>query len=109
MADKPDVVRRRAAIELTEEVREKLENQGIPRHQQHDDLSVAKKRYTMDRRFTLHGVEIGQPGGERLTKESVHKHIATIMNNCSDTGGGQYQDTHIHTSVSQHTLYIWKL
>ena len=40
----PDVVRRRAAIELTEEVRGKLENQGIPRDLQLDDLALVKAR-----------------------------------------------------------------
>ena len=84
----PDVVRRGKAIELTEEVRRKLENQGIPREDQCDDLSIVKARYGLDKRRTLIGVEIGQPGGEGLTRESVFKHITTLMNNYDSNGGG---------------------
>ena len=40
----PDVVPRRPAIELTQQLREKLENQGIARDQQTDDLTIAKAR-----------------------------------------------------------------
>ena len=85
----PDVVRRRAAIELTEEVRGKLENQGIPRHQQQDDLAIVKARYGLDTsRSTLHSVEMSQPGGERLTRERVLKQIAVLMNNYDNRRGG---------------------
>ena len=83
-----DVVRRRPAIELTEEEREKLENQGIPREDQCDDLSIVKARHGLDKCRTLIGVEIGQPGGEGPTRESVFKHIATLMNNHDSNGGG---------------------
>ena len=85
----PDVVRRRPAIELTEEVRGKLENQGIPREDQCDDLSIVKARYGLDKERTLIGVEIGQPGGVGLTRESVFKQIATLMNNNTTNGGGK--------------------
>ena len=84
----PDVVRRRLAIELTEEEKGKLENQGIPREDQCDDLSIVKARYGLHKEYTLIGVEIGQPGGEGLTRESVFKHIATLMNNYDSNGGG---------------------
>ena len=84
----PDVVKRRPAIELTEEERGKLENQGIPREDQCDDLSIVKSRYHLDKRRTVIGVEMGQPGGEGLTRESVFKHIATLMNNYDSNGGG---------------------
>ena len=84
----PDVVRRKSAIELTEEERGKLENQGIPREDQCDDLSIVKARYRLDKECTLIGVEIGQPGGEGLTRESVFKHIATLMNTYDSNGGG---------------------
>ena len=83
----PDVVQRRLAIQLTEEAREKLENQGIPREQQGDDLTIMKARYSLDKRHTVYGVEMSQPGGEKLTKESVLKHIATFMNNNDSEGG----------------------
>ena len=45
----PDVAQRRAAIELTEEWRGKLENQGIAREDQSDDLSIVKARYSLSR------------------------------------------------------------
>ena len=43
--DHPDVVESRPAIQLTEEVRGKLEHQGIPREEQCDDLTIVKARY----------------------------------------------------------------
>ena len=84
----PDVVPRRPAIELTQQLREKLENQGIARDQQGDDVTIMKARYSRDKRYTIHGVEMSQPGGERVTRESVVKHISTLMNNHDDTAGG---------------------
>ena len=84
----PDVVRRRAAIELTEEVRGKLENQGIPRNQQQDDLAIVKARYGLDKEHIIYDVELSQPGGERLTRERVLKQIAVLMNNYDDRRGG---------------------
>ena len=84
----PDVVRRRPAIELTEEVRGKLENQGIPREDQCDDLSIAKARCGLDKNYTVKGVEKSQPGGVGLTRKSVLKQIKLIMNNYDGNGGG---------------------
>ena len=78
----PDVVRRRSAIELTEEVRGKLENQGISKEHQQDDLSIVRARYALDNERTVQ--EIGQ----RLTRECVYKKIVALMNNCTSTGGG---------------------
>ena len=40
----PDVVPRRPAIELTEELRKDLEDQGIAREKQQDDLTIMKAR-----------------------------------------------------------------
>ena len=90
----PDVVRRRPAIELTEEVRGKLENQGIPREDQCDDLSIVKARYGLDKNYTVKGVEKSQPGGVGLTRKSVLKQIKLIMNNYDGNGGGKYGITH---------------
>ena len=84
----PDVVQRRAAIELTEEQRGKLENQGIAREDQHDDLSIVKARYSLDKNLQVAGVEMSGPGGERLTREVVLKKINTLMNNCEPKKGG---------------------
>ena len=90
----PDVVRRRPAIEVTEEVRGKLENQGIPREDQCDDLSIVKARYGLDKEYTVMGVEKSQPGGVGLTRKSVLKQIKLIMNNYDGNGGGKYVITH---------------
>ncbi len=85
----PDVVGRRSAMELTEEMREKLENQGIPREKQCDDLTIVKARYNLDKHRTICGVEINIPNGEKLTKENVLKKIASLMENNSGDGGGE--------------------
>jgi hypothetical protein len=84
----PDVVRRRSAIELTEEVRGKLENQGIPRQHQHDELAILRARYELDK-TTIKGVERNQPGMPALTRERVLGRIATLMTNYKDNGGGE--------------------
>ena len=84
----PDVVPRRPAIELTQELREKLENQGIARDQQTDDLTIMKARYGLTNNRKTIEVEMSQPGGERVTRESVLKHITTLMDNHDDRAGG---------------------
>ena len=84
----PDVVRRRAAIELTEEVRGKLENQGISRDQQQDDLAIVKARYGLDQ-TPIMGVEMSQEGEPALTRDRVLARIATLMANYKDSGGGK--------------------
>ncbi len=90
----PDVVQRRGASELTEEWRGKLENQGIAREDQHDDLSIVKARYALDSDYTIAGVEMSSPWGERLTRERVLKKIKTTMNNCDRDKGGKFgEDT----------------
>ena len=83
----PDVVERRPAIQLTEEVRGKLEHQGISREEQCDDLTIVKARNGLDKRHTIYGVEMSGPGGERLTRESVYKQITSLMNNTDKEGG----------------------
>ena len=90
----PDVVQRRAAIELTEEWRGKLESQGIAREHQSDDLTMVKARYHLNKRHTITGVEMSSPGGERLTREKVLRQITTVMENCNKTGG-EYLMQHI--------------
>ena len=79
----PDVVRRRAAIELTEEWRGKLESQGIAWEHQYDDLSLVKARYSLDKTYTT--TNMPERGG--LTKERVLKQVNTLMKNCNDGGG----------------------
>ena len=87
----PDVVKRRPAIVLTEEVRGKLENQGISKEHQQDDHSIVRARHKLDQRH-----EMGQARGEMHTRESVHKCIATLMNNCNTEGGNvrHWEDIH---------------
>ena len=83
----PDVVRRRPAIELTEEVRRKLENQGIPREDQCDDLSIVKARYGLDKKYSISSL---QRRGEGLTKECVVRKINTVMRKNRNIDGGNY-------------------
>ena len=88
----PDVVPRRPAIELTQQLREKTENQGIARDQQADDLTIMKARYSLQKGRTVVGVEKSGPsgvlGGKKVTRESVLKHITTLMDNSA--GGKDY-------------------
>ena len=89
----PDAVERRQPIELTEELKDKLENQGVPR-EDYDDLSLIKTRYSLDKRKTMYGVEMSEPGGETITKSRVLKRISTLMSTCTDSGdggGGKYR------------------
>ncbi len=100
----PDAVQRRGASELTEEWRGKLENQGIAREDQHDDLSIVKARYILSHsKYTVAGVEMSSPGGERLTRDRVLKKIRTVMNNCDNTRGGKtHNSTETPTSIFLH-------
>ena len=83
----PDVVERRPATDLTEETRRKLENQGIPREEQNDDLTIVKARYGLDKERSIYGVEVSNLGTDKPTKEMVLKQIRVIMNNLTDEGG----------------------
>ena len=102
----PDVVRRRAAIELTEEVRGKLENQGIPRNQQQDDLALVKARYELDSRYTVS--ELTPPRGEGLTREQALHHITANITNSKSEGGILHSTTPtFHACRSQiHAIII---
>ena len=84
----PDVVPRRPAIELTQQLREKLENQGIARDQQADDFTIMKARYGLTKNCINIDVEMRRPGGERVTRESVLKRIKVLMNNLDDKAEG---------------------
>ena len=84
----PDVVARRPAIELTQQLREKLENQGIATYQQTDDLTIMKARYGLNNRLLIREVLTHQPGGERVTRKSVLKHITSLMTYHEDRAGG---------------------
>lgn len=85
---KPDVVQRRPSIEMTEELRKELEDQGIAREDQCDDMTIFKARYILDERHTI--TEIEAHG----TRDSALKNIATLMKNTlmkkhdDEEGGG---------------------
>ena len=83
----PDIVQRRPAIELTEEWRGKLENQGIEREDHSDDLTLVKARYSLDKSRTI--TDMSSPGGEKLTRERMLKAIKVLMNNCEAKKGGR--------------------
>ena len=100
----PDVVQRRAASELTEEWRGKLENQGIARVDQHDDLSLIKARYILaHKKYTISGVEMSNPGGEGLTRDRVLKKIRAVMN-CDNTRGGRSPEV---LEWAQQSYYVY--
>lgn len=84
-----EVVQRRPARELTEEWREKLDNQGIAREHHQDELSIVKARFGLSQsRYTIAGVEVSHPGRQTLTSDMVLKKIRAVMNNCENTRGG---------------------
>ena len=83
----PDAVPRRPAIELTEELKMDLEDQGIAREEQCDDLTVMKARYRLEKKVTIAGMEQSKVG-EMLSKECVLKKVAILMKECDDTGRG---------------------
>ena len=82
----PEVVPRRPREELSEDERRKLEHQGVPRHCHHDDLSIMKARFSLDKEKRVNEVLTG----DSLTCELVKKQITRLMNNTNtDTVGGK--------------------
>lgn len=98
----PDAVRRRAGIELTDELRENLESQGIEREEQSDDLSIIKTRYGMEKRFTIADVEMSGQDEGKLTRDGVLNRIETLMKK-SDQGGSY---TYILLSACRYNIPI---
>ena len=84
----PDAVPRRPAIELTEELRKDLEDQGIPRAEQQDDLTIMKARYQLPEDRRVARVERSGVGGEMLTKKTAMQKIAIFMQQYEESGGG---------------------
>lgn len=76
----PDVVPRRESVELTEEQRKGLENQGVPRNSQQDDLSVMKARFGKDKACSLIAVESGK-------RDYILKRISVLMRATTKEGG----------------------
>jgi len=76
----------RCNVELTEDDRRRLTNQGIP-ESCCDDLSILCARYSLDRaNRDLVGVEVREPGKE-LSRDYVLNQIASVTNNTTKPGG----------------------
>ena len=71
-----EVVPRRPQKELSEDEQRKLEHQGVPRECHHDDLSIMKARYGLDKERSISEV---MTGGS-LTCERVTEKITRLMN-----------------------------
>ena len=76
----------RCNMELTEDDRRRLINQGIARAESCDDLSIIRARYSLDKDCDLVGVEVSEPGKE-LSRDYILKQIASLMNNTTKPGG----------------------
>ncbi len=79
-----DVVPRRPGGELTDDDRQRLEHQGVPRDSHHDDLSIMKARFSLDKDISI--AEVLRDDGS-LSCEQVTKKITQLLNN-TDTSGG---------------------
>ncbi len=79
-----DVVQRRPGGELKDDERRKLEHQGVPRDCHHDDLSIMRARYGLDKKKSI--AEVLRDDGS-LTCEQVTKKITQLMNNTETCGG----------------------
>ena len=82
--DSPDVVPR-SAVELTEDNRRKLTNQGVP-EECCDDLSIIKARINLDKTYHLVGTEVSEPGNE-LSRSYILGRIADLMKQNNKPGG----------------------
>ena len=79
-----DVIPRRPGGELTDDDIRKLEDQGVPRDSHHDDLSIMKARYGLDKDKTI--AEVLRDDGS-LTCEQVTTKIAQLLKNTATSGG----------------------
>ena len=75
-------------IEITEENRRKLTNQGIPLECS-DDLGIVRSRVSLDKGLELVGVETTEPGQNELTRSYILKKIQEFLNG-SEKPGGKY-------------------
>ncbi len=81
-----DVVPRKPGGELTDDDRRRLEHQGVPRDSHHDDLSIMKARFILDKEKSM-AKELNDDGSS-LTCVQVTKKISQLLNN-TDTNGGE--------------------
>ena len=82
--DSPDVVPR-SAVELTEDSRRKLTNQGVP-EECCDDLSIIKARINLDRALHLVSTEVSEPGNE-LSRSYILGRVEDLMQRNNKPGG----------------------
>ena len=81
----PDVVPR-CIVEITEDDRRKLTNQGIP-EDCCDDLSIIRARISLDNTLDLVKELICEPGSEELSREDVLKCLKDFLQNTTKSGG----------------------
>jgi len=84
-------------MELTEDDRRRLTNQGIS-ESCGDDLSIIRARSSLDKDCDLVGVEVSEPEKE-LSRDYVLKQIASLMNNATKPGGTLFM-AHLYISAS---------
>ena len=82
-----NVVPRRPAIELTEELRKDLEDQGIAREKQQDDITIMKARRHLNEYISTIKV-VKSELGKTLTKKDLLQEIAILMKMYDDEKGG---------------------
>ena len=89
-------------IELTEDDRRRLTNQGIS-ETCCDDLSIIRARTNLDKDCALVGVEVsGGLHGKELSRDYILKQIASLMNNTTKPGGVYVViNTNFNVCVSQ--------
>ena len=76
----------RCAIELTEEDRRKMTNQGVP-PECSDDLSIVQARFALDKELKLAGWVVSEPGRDSVTRSDVLKQLENFLMNTSKPGG----------------------
>ena len=93
----PEVVPRRPQKLLSEDERKKREHQGVFRDGHHDDLSIMKARYGLDKKKSISEVLTG----DSLTCEQVTEKIVRLMNRTRAAGGNtllHYSPVCMHSS-----------
>ena len=84
-SESPDVVPR-CEIEITEEDRRKLTNQGIPPECQSDDLSIVRARISLDSSKNL-VKQLRAERGKELSRSYILEQIQDFLKSCKKPGG----------------------
>ncbi len=101
-----DVVQRRPGGELKDDERQKLEHQGVLRDCHHDDTSIMKARFSLDKEKSIAEVLRNE---RSLTCEQVTKKITQLLNN-TDTNGGKLSNYVYKINIElfcSHTVLCW--